>query len=215
MALAYEDLRLAPRGELSVVTEAASLDAPELALLDSRYAGDEDETSNITSDEPTFLSQVDRHMEEQRLLQLMLKGVGHKQLSLAHETALTAPWLVEESFTRELSNWKDTYELIPLNHLPSDANYIRSHAFCHIKRATDDRSASSLKLNTRIVLHGNEDKEKDDLRKNMQAASFTSISTLLSLVAIYNLHIASIDVKGAYLQSGRCRRDIFVRPPNE
>jgi hypothetical protein len=184
MALAYEDLRLASRGELSVVTEAESLDAPELALPDSRYAGDEVEISNITSDEPTFLSEVDRHMDEQRLLQLMLKGVGHKQVSLAHAIALTAPWLVEESFTRELSNWKDAYELIPIKHLPFDANYIRSHAFCQIKRATDYRSDSSLKLKTRIVLRGNEDKEKDDLRKDTQAASFTSIRTLPSLAAI-------------------------------
>jgi hypothetical protein len=193
---------------LSVVTETASLDAPELALKDSRNAGDLDELSKITSDEPTFLSDVDRRMEEQRLLQLMLKGVGHKQVSLAHATALTAHWLVDESFTRELANWKDAYELIPLDHLPTDANYIRSHAFCHIKRATDEQSDSSLKLKTRIVLHGNEDKEKDDIRNDTQAASFTSIRTLLSLSAIYNPQIASIDIKGAYLQSDRCRRDI-------
>jgi hypothetical protein len=74
---------------------------------------------------------------------------------------------------------------------------------------------SSLRIKTRIVLHGNEDKEKYDIRKDTQAASFTSIRTLLALATIYNLHIASIDIKGAYLQSGRCRCDIFVRPPNE
>jgi hypothetical protein len=215
MALAYEDLRLAPRSDVSIVAEAASLDAPELALPDSSSFGDEGDHVDIVSDTPTFLSSVDRQEEEQRLLQLMLQRVGHKQISLAHATAITAPWLVDASFTRELSNWKDAYELIPLDRLPPDANYIRSHAFCHIKRATDDDLDSSLRLKTRIVLHGNEDKEKDDLRKDTQAASFTSIRTLLALAAIYNLHIASIDIKGAYLQSGRCRRDIFVRPPNE
>jgi hypothetical protein len=138
MALAYEDLQLAPNGELSVVTEAASLDAPELALPDSRYAGGEDETSNISSDEPTFLSEVDRHMEEQRLLQLMLKGVGHIQVSLAHATALTAPWLVEESFTRELSNWKDAYELI------------RSTTY-HLMQITSDRTRSAISNAQQII----------------------------------------------------------------
>ena len=150
----------------------------------------------------------------QRLLRQMLDRVGHKQVSLAHATDLTAPWLVKASFTQELVNWKDAYELIPLNRLPKNANYIRSHAFCHIKRLSSDDSNSSLRLKTRIVLHGNEDKERTDIRKDTQAASFTSIRILLSLAAIFHLHIASIDIKGAYLQSGRCQRDIYVRTPN-
>jgi hypothetical protein len=215
LSLAYEDLRIAPSRDVSIVAEAASLDAPELSLEHSQTFDHENESSNVTSDTPTFLSDCDRQQEEQRLLQLMLQRVGHKQVSLAYATAVTAPWLVDASFVRELANWKDAYEVIPLSSLPSDANYIRSHAFCHIKRATDDSSNSSLRLKTRIVLHGNEDKEKDDLRKDTQAASFTSIRTLLMLAAVYHLHIASIDIKGAYLQSGRCRREIFVRPPNE
>jgi hypothetical protein len=76
-------------------------------------------------------------------------------------------------------------------------------------------SNDSLKLKTRIVLNGKEDKERTDLRKDTQAASFTSIRVLLSLAAIFHLEIASIDIKGSYLQSGRCQRDIYVRPPNE
>jgi Reverse transcriptase (RNA-dependent DNA polymerase) len=215
MALAYEDLRIAPRSDVSIVAEAASLDDPELALSNSSSFRNEIADADIVSDSPTFLSAVDRQEEEQRLLQLMVQRVGHKQISLSHATAITAPWLVDASFTRELSNWKEAYEIIPLDRLPPNANYIRSHAFRHVKRATDDETNSSLRLKTRIVLHGNEDNERDDVRKDTQAASFTSIRTLLALAAIYHLHIACIDTKGAYLQSGRCRRDIFVRPPNE
>jgi hypothetical protein len=98
-----------------------------------------------------FLSDVDRKEEEQRLIRQMLDRAGHKQVSLAHETALTAPWLVDASFTQKLVNWKDAYELIPLNRLPKDANYIRSHAFCHFKRSISDDSNDSLRLKTRIV----------------------------------------------------------------
>jgi hypothetical protein len=108
-----------------------------------------------------FLLDIDRLEEEQRLLRKMLDRVGHKQVSLAHATALKAAWPVEASVMQELVNCKDAYELIPLNHLPNDANYIRSHAFCHIKRSISDNSNDSLRLNTRIVLHGNEYKEKD------------------------------------------------------
>jgi hypothetical protein len=134
---------------------------------------------------------------------------------LAHATAITAPWLVDASFARDLSNWKAANELIQLDLLPPDANNIRSHAFCNIKRVTDDFLDSSLRLKTRIVLHGNEDKEKEGLRKDTQAASYTSICTLLALAAMHDLPIAFIDIKDAYRQSGRCQRDISVHPPNE
>jgi hypothetical protein len=68
---------------------------------------------------------------------------------------------------------------------------------------------------TRILLHGNEDKEKDEVRKETQVASFTAIHILIILAALYRFHVASLDIKGAYLQSGPCKRYIFVRPPNE
>jgi hypothetical protein len=122
MALSYEDIRIAPRKDVSIFAEAASLDAPELELSDSSSFRNEIADADIVSDSPTFLSAVDRQEEEQRLLQLMLHRVGHKQISLAHATAITAPWLVDASFRRELSNWKDAYEIIPLDRLPPNAN---------------------------------------------------------------------------------------------
>jgi Reverse transcriptase (RNA-dependent DNA polymerase) len=90
---------------------------------------------------------------------------------------------------------------------------------CTVSVTSNDRKVTTrttaLRLKTRIVLHGNEENERTDLRKDTQAASFTSIRVLLYLAAIFYLHIASIDIKGTYLQSGRCQRDIFVRPQNE
>jgi hypothetical protein len=137
MDLAYEDLRIAPRNEISVVAEAASLDSPGIAIPYSSDCSDSDDISNI-DDMTALLSDIDRKEEEQCLIRQKLDRVGHKQVSLAHATSLTAPWLVDASFTQELVNWKDVYELIPLSRLPKDANYIRSHAFCHIKRLTSD-----------------------------------------------------------------------------
>jgi hypothetical protein len=137
MALAYEELRIASRNDVSVVAEAASLDYPGLSILDYSDCGDTDEIWNIDGI-MAFLSDIDRREEEQRLLRQMLNRVVHKQVFLAHATALTAPWLVDASFTQELVNWKDAYELIPLNSLPKDDNYIRSHAFCRIKRSISE-----------------------------------------------------------------------------
>jgi hypothetical protein len=56
---------------------------------------------------------------------------------------------------------------------------------------------------------------KDEVRKDTQAASFNAIRILLTLAALPKFHIASLDIKGAYLQSGPCKRYVFVRTPNE
>jgi hypothetical protein len=207
MALAYEDLRITPRNDISVAEEAASLNSPGLAISDSSDCGDTNDIWNIDG-MTEFFSDIYRKEEEQRLILKKLDRVGHKKVSLGNATDLTAPWLVDASFTQDLVNWKDAYKLIPLSRLPKDANYIRSHAFCHINRSISDDSNDSLRLMTRAVLHGKEDKERTGLLKDTQAASFTSIHVLLSLAAIFHLHIASIDIKGAYLQSSRCQRGI-------
>jgi hypothetical protein len=155
MALAYEGLRIAPQQQLSIAAEAASLDAPELAL-----ASDPPRLiTEVLSDDSNFLSAEDRHSEEQRLLQHMQHVVGTRHVSLAYGAALTAAWLVQESFAGELQNWDGAFEIIPYISMPKNANYIRSHAFCKIKIANDDQPDSHLSLKTRIVLHGNEHKE--------------------------------------------------------
>jgi hypothetical protein len=69
MALAYEDLRIAPTQPISIASEAASLDAPELTI-----ASDPSRPStDIDDDESIFLSTEDRHAEEQILLRHMFK----------------------------------------------------------------------------------------------------------------------------------------------
>jgi Reverse transcriptase (RNA-dependent DNA polymerase) len=65
------------------------------------------------------------------------------------------------------------------------------------------------------VLHGNEDNQKDEVRKDTQAPRFIAIRILLTFAALHKFQIASLDIKGAYLQSGPCKRYVFVRPPNE
>jgi hypothetical protein len=72
-----------------------------------------------------------------------------------------------------------------------------------------------MSLKTRIMLHGNKDNQKDEVRKDTQAASFTAIRILLTLAALHKCHISSLDIKGAYLQSGPCKRFVFFRTPNE
>jgi hypothetical protein len=97
-----------------------------------------------------FLSTEDRHFEEQRLLRRINHAVGMAHVSLAYAAALTAPWVIEDSFAKELANWNGALEYIPYAAMPTNANYIRSHALCRINIANEDSHISHLSLKTRI-----------------------------------------------------------------
>jgi hypothetical protein len=66
-----------------------------------------------------------------------------------------------------------------------------------------------------MVLHGKRDRENAGLRTDSATAPFATILLillLLSLAALLNFHISSIDVYGAYLQAEPITRDIFCPP---
>jgi hypothetical protein len=121
MALAYEDLRIAPTQSMSIAAEAASIDAPELAIPSDLPCT----STDFDADESIFLSTEDRHAEERRLLRHMNHAVGTAHVSLAYAAALTAPWVVEVSFAKEFVNWDVAFECIPYAAVPTNANYIR------------------------------------------------------------------------------------------
>ena len=68
-----------------------------------------------------------------------------------------------------------------------------------------------MKLKYRLVPHGNRDRDKEFVRKDSATAQFPIIRIVLSLAAIMSFSIASIDIKGAYLQAGQFPRDIYVK----
>ena len=147
---------------------------------------------------------------EQHILQVILDTIGPNQVS-GSKLRFAPDWIIRNSFARELDNWKDVYTEIHEHAVPKHANIVRSHTVFKVK--TDESGKLSLK--SRIVAHGNEDREKDSIRKDSAAAQFVVIRILLSLAAILGLRLAKIDVKKAYLQSGPISRDIYVRPPRE
>lgn len=70
-------------------------------------------------------------------------------------------------------------------------------------------------MKARIVPHGNRDAERDNIRKDTSNARLMAIRVILSLTTFLNFSITTVDVKGAYLQSGPISHDIYVRPPWE
>lgn len=70
-------------------------------------------------------------------------------------------------------------------------------------------------MKARLCPHGNRDKMKNDVRKDSSTAQFDEILLLLSLASMLHFRLGCIDIKGAYLQSGPIRRQIYILPPPE
>ena len=113
--------------------------------------------------------------------------------------------------TEHESNWKDAYTEVLDRNISRNANVISSHVVYKLK--TDEIGTRRLKA--RIVPHGNHDDEKDFVRKDSSNAPLFVVRILLSLVTFLGFRIATADIKGAFLQSGPIKRDIYVRPPRE
>ena len=111
----------------------------------------------------------------------------------------------------ELGNWKGHYEHTKLVEIPPGANIVGSHVVYRIKK---DESAH-YKFKARLLVHGNEDIEKEDIRTDAATAYLTAIRLILSMSVCYRFHLGQIDIKAAYFQSGPIQRRIYVRPPRE
>eukprot|EP00171_Calliarthron_tuberculosum_P007062 IDg7062t1 len=122
-----------------------------------------------------------------------------------------APWIVEESYKEEESNWNDVYVVVNERDIPMKSNVITSHVTYKIKVQEDN----TLKLKSRICAHGNRDNDKDKVRKDSAAAQFPIIRLLAIISTLLGFKMACIDISAAYLQSGPCHREIYMRPSPE
>lgn len=146
-----------------------------------------------------------------RVLQNMSATIGKEQVTRG-KLNFAPSWIVEEAFNKEYSsNWEDAYGEVNESAIPLNANVISSHVVYKIKTREDGSHA----LKARIVPHGNRDTEKDKIRKDSSTAQFDVIRILLAVCTFIDMRLAMADIKGAYLQSGPIKREIFVRPPRE
>ena len=125
---------------------------------------------------------------------------------------LAPPWILEQAFTKEYqSNWTDAFETTHERDVPDNANIITSHVVYKLKPS----ELGEREMKSRIVPHGNRDDEKNSIRKDSAMAQLGIVRLLLSIVTFLGMRLAMADIKGAYLQSGPIKRDIYVRPPLE
>lgn len=100
-------------------------------------------------------------------------------------------------------------ERVQDNYVPPDANVISSHNLFNLKTEYN----GSLKLKSRIVVHGHLDAEKDEMRAYCAAAGMLIVRLLLFLGTCLEFTFVYADRKGAFMQSGPITRQVYVRPP--
>lgn len=144
--------------------------------------------------------------QEQEILHELRENLGgapftERQLQCAPQR------LVQKAIGKEKVNYaeNEAYAEVNIKQLPKNANLISSHHFFQIK---NDFESNKLKLNCRLVPHGNRDNEKDEVRKDSSTAQFPVIRAMLSACVILGFRLASIDISGAYLQSKPLTRDV-------
>ena len=119
-------------------------------------------------------------------------------------------WIIDKAIESERENYKSAFEEVHLSDLPRHSNVISSHHFFLEKV---DGKKNEFRLKCRLVPHGNRDRDKDILRTDSSTAQFPDISLVLSLAALHGFVLATLDIEGAYLQSGLLNREIYMRPP--
>ena len=244
IAVAYEDVRIAPSQDINkslVHIDVTNTDRSEdeggemdsVASFDKSNAMSADHPTPVQKNIPSMLTHrrsigdasrdVGQYIattpprpgtlletNEQQVLEKIKSVIGNAQVTVS-KLSFAPEWAVQNAFNAELENWKGVYSEMPESEVALNANVIRSHTVYKIK--SDEHA--KLKLKARIVAHGNEDKDRDAVRKDSAAAQFVIIRLLLSTAALRGFQLGKIDVKKAYLQSGPIKREIYVRPPRE
>ena len=148
--------------------------------------------------------------DEQRILAELYCKYGNEQYTKSRAPDIPE-WLYVKALDEEMANWTGHYRPRQISEIEPGSNLVGSHVVYRIKKNDDD----SYRFKARLVVHGNEDVEKDEIRKDAATAHLVTVRFLLSLAVCYGLKLGKVDIKAAYFQSGRIKRQIFVRPPKE
>lgn len=173
-------------------------------------------TGNITKDVgDTPISEPGRQnpivSDEQKVLEQVYVATDGKQVS-RKQMECAPQWLLDKSVKNELdANWKGSYIEVNENNVAPDANVISAHFVYKVKVEEKDKK----RLKARLCPHGNRDKMKHEVRKDSATAQFDVIRMICSIASILMMKLGCIDIKGAYMQSGPIKRDIYIRPPRE
>lgn len=138
------------------------------------------------------------------LLELM-NYFGNKPF-LRHQAQVFPQFSLKSVCDLEEADSKKTAKMCPLSEMPHTANILSSHVIYKLK-VDDDRS---LKLEASIAAHGNEESARDLLRSDCSMCPPAGFRIVTSIATLMKWRLTKIDIKTAFLQSGKAERDVFV-----
>ena len=126
---------------------------------------------------------------------------------MKHEAPDIQQGIFDESHAAELQqNWNSNKID---KEISQDANVIGSHNV-YVVKPTEDPEVHNLM--SRICVHGNRDDNKESLRTASAVSSHTAFRLIYSLVKTFRMVLAKLDIQGAYIQSGKVHRKLYIKP---
>lgn len=152
---------------------------------------------------------------EQKLLREAY-DVFHNGQFYRRDAPFVPSWVFVEADKRELEkNWVSSMNIVSLENVPQHANVIGSHFVYKVKSKLDGDCKDGrrmFELKWRLCVHGNHDSE-ESLRTDAAVVSHLGFRMIYTIAATSGHKLRKADIRGAYTQSGKSKRDVYVRPP--
>lgn len=147
--------------------------------------------------------------DEQRICSHILETIGRVDVTRS-KLSFVPSWIIAKALEEELEGWDPHIEVLPLAGSPK-RSVIGSHVLYRVKT----RENGEHYLKGRLVLHGNQEEEKESLRTDASLLHFALLRLILSFTVCLGFILGGVDASKAYHQSGSPPRDVHVRPPVE
>ena len=147
--------------------------------------------------------------DEQVLCTRILETIGRSNVTRS-KLAFVPSWLLDNALEDELVGWDPYIQVKPLA-----GTCRRSVIGSHVLYCVKTREDGSHYLKSRLVLHGNQEADKEELRSDASSLHFSLLRLILSISTCLGLALGGVDVSKAYHQSGSPPRSVHVRPPPE
>ena len=142
------------------------------------------------------------------------QDMGNVPIPKSYKQAITSDhaeyWI--EAINKEITGLLrlHTWDYVPIQDLPPGANIMHSHMIFSVKRTS---SGAVERFKCRLVADGNTQKYMVDFERVFSAVVKPStIRLLLIFAAEFDLELAQVDIKQAYLQS-ELKEDLYMRVP--
>ena len=199
-----------PDVESSSTMEHPPVSSTHPMTLRSRQPSTSDSNGNLSGHRIELLPGSELTSAEQDALKLYYERFEGKEFLLYHAEGLPS-FITANSYSIVEHNFLRHCISVHRSKVPTNANVISSHVLYKIKRRDD----GSLTCKARIAPHGNEDRDRLNLKTDSACCPPIGIRVLFSICQLHRWHLTKIDIKGAFLQSGNAQRDVYVIPPRE